>query len=337
MAFLVEGHKLQGHADKTAFKAAALFPGQGSQYVGMGKAAYESFPAVREAFAAGSDALGLDLAKICFEGPKDLLDATEFTQPALLVLSYGLYKVLEDAGFRPRMAAGLSLGEYSALVAAGAMDFVEAVKLVRLRGKFMQEAVPPGRGGMAAVIGLDRDRVLEACREASSRGVVEPANYNSPAQVVISGEIEALELAMALAREMGARRVTKLHVSAPFHCSLMAPAAEKLAAKLADVRIRPPAFPVVSNAWARPLSRPEEIRESLIAQVASPVLWEESMGRLLDEGISTFVEIGPGDALRGLLKRIRPERERIAFGVEGPEDVKKFKGILECPMGGVLA
>lgn len=293
-------------------KIAAVFPGQGSQYVGMGKELAEKHPIVAETFAEADEALKFSLSRLCFEGPEEELTLTRNTQPALLVTSVAIFRLLEAHGFAPDLGAGHSLGEYSALVAAGAMSFADAVRTVRLRGELMEEAVPPGQGTMAAILGLERELVEALCREVA--GVVEPATYNSPGQVVVAGDTEAVHALMERALAKGARRAQLLKVSGPFHSSLLAGAGQRLGEWLASIPIAPPKFPVYSNVTAAPVTTPEEIRACLARQVSAPVRWEESVRNMVAEGATRFVEVGPGRVLSGLIKRI--EREAELFNVE---------------------
>lgn len=298
-------------------KIAFVFPGQGSQYVGMGQALAEAYPAARRRLEEAGEALGMDLMRLLFEGPEEALAETENTQPAILAVSVACLEVLRQDGLEPEMAAGLSLGEYSALVAAGALEFATAVQVVRQRGRFMQEAVPLGVGGMAAILGLDAAVVESICEKAREAGWVEPANYNCPGQVVVAGEVAAVDRAVQLAKEAGAARAVRLAVSAPFHTRMLAPAADRLAEVLAAVPIHPARFPVVANVTAEPVQDPEAIRTLLIRQVASPVRWEQSVRRMVQEGVDTFVEVGPGRALSGFIKRI--DRRLKVFNVEDPQ------------------
>ncbi len=280
-----------------------VFPGQGAQVVGMGREMARTFPRAREIYQRADAALAFDLSRVCWEGPDDTLKQTEITQPALLTTSVACFTVLQDAGQRPSIAAGLSLGEYSALVCAGALAFEDAVRTVRSRGRFMQDAAAGKATAMAAILGLDADAVRAVCTEASAAGVVEPSNFNSPGQVVIAGEEAAVRQGIALAKAAGARRAVMLPVSAPFHTSLMAPAAERLAEALAAVSITAPSFPLVSNVTAQAVTSPDDIRRLLVAQVASPVRWDESVRTMAAAGAEVFVEIGPGTSLSGMVRK----------------------------------
>lgn len=284
---------------------ALVFPGQGSQTVGMGKALHDEFAEARVVFAEADEALDFRLSSLCFEGPEASLNLTCNTQPAVLAVSVAALRVLEKrVGIVPRFVAGHSLGEYSALVATGSLAFSEAVRAVRNRGRFMQEAVPEGQGGMAAVLGMERNVVEEVCRLAAQGEVVTPANFNSPGQIVISGHLGALRRALALAEERGCRRSVLLPVSAPFHCALMVPAGIRLAEYLAQVPLGTMDCPVVTNAEATPNADSARTKDLLVAQVSHPVLWEDSVRAMVESGIDTFVEIGPGKVLCGLIKRI---------------------------------
>jgi len=282
---------------------ALIFPGQGSQAVGMGRELGESSPRWEMASAA----LGFDLRRLCFEGPEADLMLTANTQPAVLTASIVALDALVAAGISYNFVAGHSLGEYSALVAAGALDFADAVRTVRARGQFMQEAVPPGEGAMAAVLGLDRRLVIQACEEARDAGVIQVANLNAPGQTVIAGATAAVQRAVELAKAKGAKRALPLPVSAPFHCTLMAPAAARLERALRAVPIRDLRVPVVTNVDADLLIEGAGVMDVLVRQVTAPVRWEEVVTRLVKEGAGTFVEVGPGKVLSGLIRRIAPE------------------------------
>jgi len=281
-------------------RTAAVFPGQGAQYVGMGRELADRFAPAREVFARASAALGMDLLALCSDGPEEALRATANTQPAILVTSLACLAALP---FEPACAAGLSLGEYTAFVCAGALELEDAVWLVRLRGTYMQEACAGRETMMAAVMGLAPERVQEMCAPHASLGVVEPSNFNSPGQVVIGGETRAVRAALETARALGARRVLPLEVSAPFHTSLMRPAADRLAPVLERTPVRRARFPVFVNVSAAPVQSPEEIRRALLAQVTSPVLWEQSVRAMHAAGVRRFVEVGPGTTLSGMIRR----------------------------------
>jgi [acyl-carrier-protein] S-malonyltransferase len=299
---------------------AVVFPGQGSQYVGMGRALAEAFPESRATFDEADAALGFPLSRLCFEGPEDELKLTANTQPAILTTSIAAYRALAARGIRPAWVAGHSLGEYSALVAAGALSLGDAVAAVRRRGQYMQEAVPVGQGAMAAILGLDLGAIEGACAEAAQGEVVSPANINAPGQVVIAGHVGAVERASALCKAAGAKRVVPLPVSAPFHCVLMRPAQERMARDLAAMPFRDPDPPLVNNVDARPVRTASECREGLVRQVTAPVRWHESVERLVAEGASTFLEVGPGSVLYGLVKKIA--RQVRATNVEDPKSLE---------------
>ena len=301
---------------------ACVFPGQGAQKVGMGKALADAFPVCRDTFAEADEALGESLSRLCFEGPEDRLLLTENTQPAILVVSVAASRLAREHGIEPAFAAGHSLGEYSAHVAAGTLSFADALRTVRRRGRYMQEAVPVGSGAMAAILGLDATAVGEACEAASRElgAVVTPANLNAPGQVVIAGHAAAVTRAGELARERGAKRVMALAVSAPFHCPLMAPAQERLEPELRALDVRDPAIPVVANVDALPKTDAVGAIEALIRQVSSPVRWEDVVRRLVADGARTFVELGPGTVLAGLIRKIDPAVETMSVeNVQGLE------------------
>ena len=293
---------------------AFLFPGQGSQAPGMGLELAGRFTRAREVFEQADAALGFPLSTLCFEGPAEELQLTANTQPAILAVSVAAARVLEEKGVRPDYVAGHSLGEYSALVAAGSMDLADALRLVRKRGEYMQEAVPVGQGAMAALLGLETGAVDEICREAAEGEVVSAANLNSPAQIVIAGHRAAVERAVELAKARGAKRAILLNVSAPFHCTLMKPAADRLAVDLDAVAIRDPQVPLVNNADAAVVRNAGAVRDGLKRQVTSPVKWTDSMLALRREGADLFVEAGPGKVLSGLMRQIDREAQTWRAG-----------------------
>ena len=285
-------------------RLAFCFPGQGSQSVGMGRAFHDASPAARAVFEEASDSLGFDVAKLCFEGPESELQLTANTQPAVLTVSVAGARLLAERGLAPAVVGGHSLGEYTALVAAGSLAFADAVTVVRRRGEFMQQAVPVGTGAMAAILGVEPPVVEEICRDAAQGEVLDVANINSPGQIVVAGHRGAVERAVALAPARGGKRSVMLPVSAPFHCRLMTPAAERLAAVLAGVRAADPQLPVVRNVDADLTTRSDDVRPFLIRQVTAPVRWTDCVARMAREGCRTFIEVGPGKVLTGLLRRI---------------------------------
>ena len=285
-------------------KTAFIFPGQGSQQVGMGRELAEKLPGSGKVFEEADCVLGTRLSSLCFEGPDEELRLTVNTQPAILTTSIAALKVLEEIGAKADFVAGHSLGEYSALVAAGSLKFEDALRAVRKRGLYMQEAVPPGEGAMAALIGISFETVQSICAEASCLGVCAPANINSPNQTVIGGHRPAVERAVELAKSKGAKRAVMLAVSAPFHCELMRPAAERLAAVFSETRFSDLEIPLVTNVDAELIRTGAEARQALLRQVASPVRWSDSVKRLLEEGVTTFIEVGPGKVLSGLVRQI---------------------------------
>lgn len=312
----------------TMKRIAFVFPGQGSQYVGMGKEFEERYPLAKDHFREAEEALGIDMRQLCLYGPEEALKMTANTQPALLLCSVIAFRLLEENGIRPDFVAGHSLGEYSALVAGGSLRFADALHLVRKRGEFMQEAVPLGRGAMAAILGMEREAVARICEEAQEGQVVEIANLNSPGQIVISGEAEAVERAVKAAKQHGARRAVSLPVSAPFHCRLMKPAGERLGEILAQTEVADPKIPLVTNVDAQLTSSTATIRSALLRQASSPVLWEDSIGTLQDQGVDTFVEVGPGTVLSGLIKRIAKEAT-----LRNVEDEQSLRSTIEA-LGG---
>ena len=281
-----------------------LFPGQGSQFVGMAKDLYDREALARERFQEANDILGFNIADLCFNGPAEALQLTAHTQPAILIHSVILWEILRQRGIVPSAVAGHSLGEYSALVAAGGLPFADAVRLVYLRGQFMQEAVPVGVGAMAAILGLDRTEVEFACLDVIDEGVVQPANYNCPGQLVISGHATAVKMAMARCLEKGAMKVIDLPVSAPFHCALMEPAAERLQPELEKVTFADLQVPLISNVDARPVPSKRHVPKLLVEQVTAPVRWQESMEMLRKMEVGAVVEVGPGKVLSALMRRI---------------------------------
>jgi [acyl-carrier-protein] S-malonyltransferase len=301
---------------QSAPKIAFIFPGQGSQAVGMGKDLYEKYPVARQTFEEADAALGYKLSQLCFEGPEEQLRLTEITQPAILTVSIAALRVLEDEIPRPSSVAGHSLGEYSAHVASGTITFADAVRTVRNRGKYMQEAVPVGVGAMAAILGMDLEKVAAICKEAAQGEVCSPANINSPEQIVISGNTAAVERAAKLADERGAKRAKMLPVSAPFHCSLMKPAQDRLQADLNALKMQQPVYPVACNVEATLVTDALRARDTLLAQVTGAVKWEQCMRLLIEKGAQTFIEIGPGKVLCGLMRQIDRSKTCLNVGDE---------------------
>jgi [acyl-carrier-protein] S-malonyltransferase len=305
-------------------KIAVIFPGQGAQYIGMGLDFYNTYPEFKRVFDKASDVLAYNLGDIVFEGTKDILKKTEITQPAILTVSYGMYRVFQELGIRISGFAGLSLGEYTALVASNALPFEKCVDLVRHRGRYMQEAVPIGEGTMAAIIGLTGEEVEEVYKEVQGVGIVEPANYNCPGQLVIAGEVKAIEKAVEIAKEKGAKRSMVLQVSAPFHCSMLKPAGQKLSEKLKEIEFKEPNIPVIANVNGEYYGK--EITENLINQVSSPVRWQQTIEKFISDGFDTFIEIGPGKALTGFNKKI--SKDINSYNIEKLEDIEKLKDTL---------
>ena len=305
---------------------AFLFPGQGSQAVGMGKELAAMYPVAKQTFDEADEALGYKLSGLCFEGPEEKLRLTEITQPAILTASVAAWRVLESIGLNPSYAAGHSLGEYSAHVAAGTLSFADAVRTVRNRGKYMQEAVPVGEGAMAAILALGTEEIESACKEAAQGEVCQAANINSPGQVVISGSKGAVERAAELCKQKGAKRAVMLPVSAPFHCALMQPAQDRLAADLNALTFNAPEIPVICNVDAELVRDAQHSRETLIRQVTGAVLWQQSMQKLIELGVEAFIEVGPGKVLSGLMRQI--DKSKLCMNVENEESLQKVKNHL---------
>jgi [acyl-carrier-protein] S-malonyltransferase len=304
-------------------RLAFIFPGQGSQAVGMGKDLAEKYPIARQTFEEADEALGYKLSQLCFEGPEEQLRLTEITQPAILTASIAALRVLETRIPKPNFVAGHSLGEYSAHVAAGTIGFADAVRTVRNRGKYMQEAVPVGVGGMAAILGMDAEKVADVCRDAAQGEVCSPANINSPEQIVISGNTAAVERGVKLADERGAKRAKVLPVSAPFHCSLMKTAQDRLEPELNRLKMQKPVYPVVCNVEASLVTDEIRAASTLIGQVTNSVQWDPSMRLLIDKGVQTFIEIGPGKVLCGLMRQI--DRSKTCLNVN--DEASLFKTV----------
>ena len=302
-------------------KIAYIFPGQGSQAVGMGRDLYDNFPVARAVFEEADNALGFRLSEMCFAGDETDLQLTANTQPAILTVSIAAFRAMEAEDFlKPDFVAGHSLGEYSALVATNALSFADAVKIVRKRGEYMQEAVPFGVGAMAAILGADAATVENICREAAEDQICSPANFNSPSQTVIAGNTEAIDRAIEIAKEKGAKRAIKLNVSAPFHCALMLPAQEKLARDLAEIEYDDLRFPIIENVSAEENKSGTRVKTALTEQVSNPVLWSQSVENLIGKGVETFVEVGAGKVLSGLVRQIN--RDVRSLNVENSESLK---------------
>ena len=299
-------------------KIALMFGGQGAQYAGMGKELYDNFDVCKKVFDKADEVLGFKISELCF-GENEDLNKTEFTQPAILTMSTAIFELMKEKGLKGDFAAGLSLGEYSALVASGAMNFEEAVALVRKRGRFMTEAVPAGVGAMSAVLNLDADKILEACDEASSVGKVMIANYNAPGQIVIAGETDAVAKAEELVLEKGAKRAVRLNVSGPFNTCLLQPAAEKLNVELQNISINDMAIPVITNLTGDFVNK-DDIIDTLTKQVMNPVKWEQTVRKFIELGVDTFVELGPGKTLSAFVKKVSKE-----VNVYNVEDLKTLE------------
>jgi [acyl-carrier-protein] S-malonyltransferase len=312
----------------TTSKIAFIFPGQGSQAVGMGKDLAEKYPIARQTFEEADEALGYKLSQLCFEGPEDQLRLTEVTQPAILTASIAALRVLEGRVPKPSYVAGHSLGEYSAHVSSGTIGFMDAVRTVRNRGKYMQEAVPVGVGAMAAILGMELGKVAAVCEDAAQGEVCSPANINSPEQIVISGNTAAVERGARLADERGAKRAKLLQVSAPFHCSLMKPAQDRLEVDLNALKMQKPVYPVACNVEATLVIDESRARTTLVAQVTGSVKWEQSMRTLIEHGVQTFVEIGPGKVLCGLMRQIDRSKTCLNVGDEASltKTLEQFAG-----------
>ena len=302
-------------------KLAFVFAGQGAQAVGMGKELAENFPIADKTFDEAREALGFDIKDMIWNGDSETLMITENTQPTIVTMSVAALRVLQEKGIKPDVVAGLSLGEYTAHIASGSMEFADGVRLVKKRGKYMQEEVPVGKGAMAAIIALSAEDVIACCEEASKVGICSPANFNCPGQIVVSGEVEAVDKCCELAKEKGAKRALKLPVSAPFHCAMLIGAGEKLAKELENVEVKDMQIPVITNVTADYVSSKEDIKPLLIKQVSSSVKWEETIRRMIADGVDTFVEVGPGKALSGFIKKV--SRDVKVFNVEDMASLEK--------------
>ncbi|WP_026893884.1 ACP S-malonyltransferase [Clostridiisalibacter paucivorans] len=308
-------------------KIAIIYPGQGAQYLGMGKDIVEKSKEAKKIFDIANEFLGFNISKMCFEGPESDLVKTENTQPAILTVCMAITKVLEELGFKADITGGLSLGEYGSLVYGGVLDFADAIKIVKLRGKYMQEAVPIGRGTMAALIGLERDKINDVLDEASKKGIVEAANFNCPGQIVISGEIDAVESACEIAKENGCKRAIRLPVSAPFHCSLLKPAGDKLKLVLNDVDFNQKNKDIISSVTGDYISEDDNIKDILVSQVYKSVLWQDVTEKMINDGVETFVEVGPGKTLTTFTKKTsRKMKKKVkCYNVECMDDILKIK------------
>jgi [acyl-carrier-protein] S-malonyltransferase len=302
-------------------KIAFIFPGQGAQYIGMGKEISELYPSAADVFERANNALGFDIREMIFNGDEETLTITENTQPAILTASMACLMPLLETGIRPDYTAGLSLGEYGAHVLSGTFSFEDAVRVVRKRGRFMQDAVPAGLGAMAAILGLDREEVIDICEIAQSAGVIGPANFNCPGQIVVAGETAAVDEAIRIATEKGAKRAVLLNVSAPFHCVMLEPAGEKLKKVLEGVEVHPMTIPVVANVTGKVIPSEDQVKDLLVQQVSKSVFWEDSIRAMMEAGVDTFVEIGPGKVLSGFVKKI--DRGLRALNVENKQSLDK--------------